>query len=501
MTQYNIAIAGFQHETNTFAPSLATYDEFLKEDSWPGLTAGDAILQQFRGMSLPLAGYVDAVHEDSQFVLNLHPILWASAEPSGYVAEDAYETIVQHICTGIATIDDLHGIYLDLHGAMVAQHVDDGEGELLRRIRDIVGPDLPIVVSLDLHANVSPALVQHCSAITIFRTYPHLDMAATGARAYDLLNQLLGGASFYKGMVQIPFLVPLTSQCTDLEPCRMIYQQLLLAVANNQELVSADIALGFPPADTYDCGPSIVAYANTQDQVDAALVHLEQVFVSYETQLSSTLLSPSEAVREAVQLNRKQNQPIIIADAQDNPGAGASSDTTGIIQALLVQQADNAYVAVVNDVEVTQQAHQLGIGATFKAKLGGHSGVPGDQPLACTLQVCQLADGEFTFTGDMYKGITARVGPMALVKIIQEHSSVYVITGISRIQCLDLAILRHLGVEPESMDIIVVNSTVHFRADFDPIAAKTLVAVAPGFHPCKLGDLEYQQLRPGMRRC
>ncbi|MCP4790397.1 MAG: M81 family metallopeptidase [Gammaproteobacteria bacterium] len=501
MTKYNIAIAGFQHETNTFAPGLATYDEFLKEDSWPGLTGGDAIMGQFRGMSLPLAGYIDTALADGQESLNLHPILWASAEPSGYVAKDAYETIAQNICAGIAAINDLHGIYLDLHGAMVAQHVDDGEGELLRRIRTIVGPDLPIVVSLDLHANVSPALVEHCSAITIFRTYPHIDMAATGARAYALLNQLLAGSVFFKGLVQIPFLIPLTSQCTDLEPCRSIYQELLLQQASHADLISLDCALGFPAADTYDCGPCIVAFGKSQSQVDAVLAHLEQFIARFEDQLSGTLLPPDEAAKEAIILSKRLNQPIVIADAQDNPGAGASSDTTGIIRALLEHHAENTYVAVINDLETTQQAHRLGQGAIFTANLGGHGGVPGDHPIACDLQVCELANGEFTFTGDMYKGITAKAGPMALVKIIQPNSSVYVITSINRIQCLDLAIMRHLGVEPETANIIAVNSTVHFRADFDPIAAKILVAISPGFHPCDLSTLEYKKLRPGMRRC
>jgi len=495
----NIAIAGFQHETNTFSPDLATYAEFIKEDGWPGLTEKTDIIARLKNMNLPMAGFIEAASINKNILL--HPIIWASAEPCGYVTQDAFDKIAAKICDGIAEIKSLDGIYLDLHGAMVAQDHQDGEGELLRRIRQLVGPSLPIVVSLDLHANISPAMVELSSAIAVFRTYPHLDMADSGARAYALLQHLSAGKPLQKVMLQLPFLVPLTSQCTDLEPCKSIYQTLEQLNNADDSLISLDFALGFPAADTYDCGPCLLAYGTDQQTTDTAINTLSSIVLEQEAALSQTLYSADAAAKKATKATLNNNHLVIIADAQDNPGAGATSDTTGVLRHLLKHQAQKAYVAVLNDVEVTTEAHRQGIGGRFQADLGGHSGILNDRPLKCELEVCQLADGDFEFEGEMYHGITAHMGPMALLKVIEEGSDVYVITGINRVQCLDLAILKHLNVDPQRASIIVVKSSVHFRADFSPIADEILVVASPGHHPCELESVQYKHLRGGMRRC
>ena len=481
MPNSNIAIAGFQHETNTFSPDLATYAEFMKEDGWPGLTEKSDIIPRLKNMNLPMAGFIEAVSVNKNILL--HPIVWASAEPCGYVTQDAFDKIAAKICDGIAEIKSLDGIYLDLHGAMVTQNYQDGEGELLRRIRQLVGPSLPIVVSLDLHANISPAMVELSSAIAIFRNYPHLDMARSGARAYTLLQHLSAGKPLQKTMHQLPFLVPLTSQCTDLEPCKSIYKNLEQLNNTDESLISLDFALGFPAADTYDCGPCVVAYGTDQQTVDTAINTMTAIVLEQEAALSQTLFSADTAAKKATLNN---SQLVVIADAQDNPGAGATSNTTGVLRALLKHKAKQAYVAVLNDVEVTTQAHKQGLGARFRAELGGQNNVFNDQPLKCELEVCQLADGDFEFEGEMYHGITAHVGPMALLKVIEEGSDVYVITGINRVQCLDLAIFKHLNVNPQTASVIAVKSSVHFRADFSPIANEILIVASPGHHPCEL---------------
>jgi len=447
-------------------------------------------------MNLPMAGFIEAVSVNKNILL--HPIVWASAEPCGYVTQDAFDKIAAKICDGIAEIKSLDGIYLDLHGAMVTQNYQDGEGELLRRIRQLVGPSLPIVVSLDLHANISPAMVELSSAIAIFRNYPHLDMARSGARAYTLLQHLSAGKPLQKTMHQLPFLVPLTSQCTDLEPCKSIYKNLEQLNNTDESLISLDFALGFPAADTYDCGPCVVAYGTDQQTVDTAINTMTAIVLEQEAALSQTLFSADTAAKKATLNN---SQLVVIADAQDNPGAGATSNTTGVLRALLKHKAKQAYVAVLNDVEVTTQAHKQGLGARFRAELGGQNNVFNDQPLKCELEVCQLADGDFEFEGEMYHGITAHVGPMALLKVIEEGSDVYVITGINRVQCLDLAIFKHLNVNPQTASVIAVKSSVHFRADFSPIANEILIVASPGHHPCELETVLYKHLRDGMRRC
>jgi len=182
-----IAVAGFQHETNTFAPGLATFAEFEEADAWPGLLKNDEVLTQLAGLKVSLTGFTDAASAKGGYAII--PVLWCAAEPSSYVSNDAFERIAGQIVQGIRDAGDLDGIYLELHGAMVTQTFEDGEGELLSRIRALTGPDLPIVVSFDYHANVTPEIVEHASCINIFRTYPHIDLVETGARSFVAMER------------------------------------------------------------------------------------------------------------------------------------------------------------------------------------------------------------------------------------------------------------------------------------------------------------------------
>jgi microcystin degradation protein MlrC len=488
-----VAIAGFQHETNTFAATLADYAEFEEADSWPGLLTGGEVIRGLAGVNTSITGFVDAAMAAGGY--ELIPVLWCSAEPSSYVTTDAFERISGMIVDGIREAGELDGIYLDLHGAMVTEDYEDGEGELLRRIRDVAGPDLPIAVSFDLHANVTPEIVKLASSINIFRTYPHIDLAETGARALTSLARLMAGETLCKSFRQVPYLVPLTGQHTGSEPCQSLYG--LLDQLPGETLLSADIAMGFPPADIYNSGPSIVAYAATQEEADHVADFLLGRFLEAENAFDSGLLSPDVAVAEA--MAHAGPKPVVIADAQDNPGAGASSDTTGLLYALIRGNAQGAVLALLNDAETAAKAHELGVGAAFAASLGGKSGQDGQHPFEGRFRVDALSTGEFPFTGVMYGGVTANLGPMAILRILDTPADVRVVVGSTRCQCLDQAIFKHIGIDPAEQRIVAVKSSVHFRADFEPVADKVLVVEAPGAHPCRLDKITYHNLRPGVR--
>ncbi len=490
----HIAIGGFQHETNTFAPHTAPYEEFVKTDGWPGLTEGEALFTVMSGLNIPLAGFIEAAQKDHHRLL---PMLWCSAEPSSYVTADAFERITGMFCQALRNARELDAVYLDLHGAMVVETFEDGEGELLRQVREIVGPDMPIIISLDLHANVTEAMVRHATAISIFRTYPHLDMALTGARAYELMSAALSGHRIFGGMRKIPFLFPLTSQCTDLEPCKSIYRDIVSYGEASPNCLTSEFATGFPAADIYECGAAIVAYGFDQGELKALLDHCLNRVMEAEPLFLNLLWQSDDAVLRAME--NRTDRPVILADAQDNPGAGATSDTTGLLMALVNNRAQSAVLGVMHDPEVAQFAHQAGCGTEIEVSLGGKCGTKGVPPFKARFMVESLGDGNFTFTGDMYKNSTARLGAMALLRVVDEKSEVRVIVGSSRVQCLDQAIFRHLAVDPSEQKIVALKSSVHFRADFDSIAAETLVVVAPGAHPCQLLNLPYHNLRPGLR--
>ena len=488
-----IAVGGFQHETNTFAPHLAPFEVFERADSWPGLTTGDALFDTMAGLNIPLSGFIDSARQAGH---RLHPLCWCAAGPSGYVTRDAFEHVADLICDSIGNAESLDAVYLDLHGAMVTEHHEDGEGELLRRVRGIVGDEVPIVISLDLHANVTAGMVEHSDAMTIYRTYPHLDMAITGNRAYNLLSTIMSGQSLHKVMRKIPFLFPLSSQCTDFDPCKSIYQQLG-EMSGLPGLANVDFATGFPPADIAESGAAIVAYGEDSSAVKAAADRLYQQVLDAEADFNFELLDPDTAVVRA--MANASDKPVVLADAQDNPGAGGTSDTTGLLEALVRNGAQQAVIAVMYDPEVADMAHAAGVDAELETALGGKSGLIGIEPYQARFKVEALGDGRFTYTGAMNLNSKAQLGNMALLRVIDENSDVRIVVGSSRSQCLDLAMIRHLGIEPCEQRVVAVKSTVHFRADFDPIAAETLVVIAPGIHPCKLADLNYQNLRTGVR--
>lgn len=488
-----IAVGGFQHETNTFAPHLATLQAFERADSWPALTRGADLFDTLCGLNIPLPGFIGSARGDGHELL---PLCWCSAEPSSYVTREAFERIAEIICAPLRATERLDAVYLDLHGAMVTEHYQDGEGELLRRVRDIVGASIPIVISLDLHANVTADMLEYCDAMTIYRTYPHLDMAATGTRAYALLQPLLAGVTLRKAMRKLPFLLALTSQCTDFDPCHSIYAALQPASAA-AGVRSVDFAAGFPPSDIAECGPAVVAYGEDEAAVEAAAEQEYQRILAAEAAFEVELLDADTAVRRA--MANRSGKPVVLADAQDNPGAGGTSDSTGLLAAMVRNGAHEAVLAVLYDPEVTARSHRDGIGAEFDAMLGGKSGASGIESYRGRFRVEALGDGNFVFTGEMNLNSHAQLGDMALLRVLDDDSDVHVIVGCSRSQCLDQAMIRHLGVDPAEQKIVAVKSTVHFRADFDPIAAETLVVISSGVNYCKFDDLHYRNLRGGVR--
>ncbi|MEL6775210.1 MAG: M81 family metallopeptidase [Pseudomonadota bacterium] len=488
-----IAIAGFQHETNTFSAVPTRYEDFLIADSWPPLLEGEAVLAGTAGMNLPIAGFAAAAA--AQRDLTLIPILWCAAEPAGRVEDAAFDRIAARILAGLKAAGPIDALYLDLHGAMVTESAEDGEGLLLARLRAHLGPAVPIVVSLDLHANITPAMVALADQIAIFRTYPHLDMAATGARCLSLLLALSAGHRPAKAFRQAPYLIPLSAQFTGAAPFEGLYARLSGIAAAGE---SADIALGFTAADIPDTGPSVVAYAPSATRAAAIADDLMAVILAIEGTVDAGLLSPGDAVARAM-AERGGAGPVVLADVQDNPGGGASSDSTGLLAALVDAGAQGAAVAVMADPRMAARAHAAGVGAVIEGPLGGASGAPYQAPFVGRFQVERLGDGCCAFTGAMYGGAIGMLGPSAVLRLIDPVAEVRILVSSNRIQALDRAIFTHLGIDPAACRILALKSTVHYRADFDPIAALTLNVAAPGGMPCDLTALPYRRLRPGVR--
>ncbi len=486
-----IAVGGFLHETNTFAPTKATYDAFVHGGGWPGMKLGADVLKSIRNINVGLAGFIGAAEAEGW---ELRPTVFAAATPSAHVTRDAYERIAKILVDGIASAGPIDAVYLDLHGAMVAEHLDDGEGEILARVRRVIGNDLPLVVSLDLHANVTPEMVAHADALIAYRTYPHVDMAETGRACAKHLALLLNTRQrFAKAFRQLPFLIPISWQCTDDQPTKGIYEKL--AALQSDAVPTLSFAPGFPAADFPDCGASVFAYGRTQADADEAADRITAIIEGHEDDFDGRIYLPDEGVRLAMELAKSATKPIVIADTQDNPGAGGDSDTTGMLRALVRNKAERAATGVIYDPESAKAAHAAGVGATVRLKLGGKSGIPGDAPYEETFVVETLSDGNFIAPGPYFGGRAMEMGPSACLRI----GDVRVVVASHKSQLADQALYRFVGIEPTEQKILVNKSSVHFRADFEPIAEKLLICAAPGAMPADTAALPWTRLRPGVR--
>jgi microcystin degradation protein MlrC len=290
----------------------------------------------------------------------------------------------------------------------------------------------------------------------------------------------------------LDFLTGLPSQCTLIEPARSLYA--LLDRLEREHDAALSFAPGFPMADFPECGMTVFGYGDDAGRVRTAATALARAVAEAEGDFSMQLFEPDAAVVRAMQRG-EPGAPVVLADTQDNPGAGGNGDTTGLLAALLARRAPGAVLGLLIDPASAAQAHVVGVGRKAIFTLGEISGVPGHKPLGGEFKVLALGDGRFTCTGPMFQGFRMDLGPMALL----EKDGVRVALASRKCQAADQEMFRHLGVEPKRERILALKSSVHFRADFEPIAREVLVVAAPGPAKADPTMFSWKRLRPGLR--
>lgn len=486
-----VAVAGFLHETNTFAPVPADLAAFQRGGGYIPLSHGAEILRRGQGVNLGIAGALRVARLRDW---DLVPLSWAGAIPSARVTDAAFDHILGRIIADLKAAGPVDGVFLDLHGAMVTESHDDGEKAILDAVRGVVGPDVPIVAALDLHGNISEAFARGVDALVGFRTYPHVDMAETGARAAQILHDIMvAGRRLACGFRRMDYLVPIPFQSTDMAPARDLYAEL--PRLEQGDVKTASLFMGFPAADIPECGPVAVAYADTRAGAEHAADMIAQAYGRAESAFDGQAYLPADAVATALQLSADAAGPVVIADTQDNPGAGGVSATTGMLRALIAADAQDAAIGLIVDPATAARAHALGQGAEGDFDIGGHAGVPGDLPVSARARVVALSDGRFAATGPYFGGTDLNLGPSACLRI----GGVHVVVTSAIAQMADREMFRFVGITPEEMRLLVVKSSTHFRADFAPIASHILVAKAPGPMPLDPADLPFTRLRRGLR--
>jgi microcystin degradation protein MlrC len=477
-----VFIAMLSHETNTFSTLTTDRAQFETRE----LRYGGELLEVYRGTATCLGGMIVGAHARG---LALLPSLAASASPAGRVSKAFYEEAKARLCTDLQSAGHLDGVLLDLHGAMVVETVDDGEGDLLAAVRQVVGPRTPIGVTLDFHANVTPAMVRHATLLHGYKTYPHVDMGERGREAAERLADVMAGHVRPTVAFRQPRLLPpIASQRTAEGPMRRLYD-LADQMERDPRVLTVSVFAGFPLADIPDAGLSIYVATNHDPALaEECADRLHEVAWDHRREFVHRAVPVREAVAQAL---ADDERPILLADIADNTGGGAAGDGTEILRELLRVAAPSATVACIWDPAAAAACARAGLGATLTVDVGGKIDDRHGAPVTMTGRVRALSDGAFVHKGPMLRGLPGRLGRTAVL----ETGGVKVILISHRWQTLDPEMIRLVGIEPRDEHIVVVKSTIHYRAAFEPIAARIIEVDAPGLSSSNLDRFAFAHVR------
>jgi microcystin degradation protein MlrC len=469
------------HETNTFSTIPTGRAEFEARD----LHYGGELLEAYRDTGTCLGGMIAAAAAHG---ITLAPSLAAAAAPAGRVSKDFYAEAKDRLLADLRAAGRLDGVLLDLHGAMVVEGLDDGEGDLLRAVRACIGA-LPIAVTLDFHANVTPAMVQAATLLHGYKTYPHVDMEVRGREAAERLRDVVAGrVRPTVAFRQPPLLPPIAGQLTARGPMRRLYD-LAAAMEQRPGVVSISVFAGFPLADIHDAGLSVyVVTDRDQPMADALADELVETAWAHRQEFLHTALPVEAAVARALAADAR---PVVLADIADNTGGGAAGDTTGILRELLRVGVTDTTVACIWDPTAAATCVAAGVGATLTLDVGGKIDASHGAPLRLTGRVRTVSDGRFVYKGPMMRGLAGRLGPTAVLEV----AGVKVIVVSHRSQTLDPEMIRFVGIDPERERILVVKSSIHYRAAFEPIAREIIEVDAPGLSSSNLARFSFTHVR------
>jgi microcystin degradation protein MlrC len=455
-----VLVAEFMHETNTFSVQPTDESAFRNCSYYQD---GD-IIPAFRGTHTSIGAAFEAA-DKFQWKL-VHPIA-ASANPSGRVTDGCFEMITKLI---LDACDDVDGILLHLHGSMSTQSHDDGEGELLARIRSRVGSGVPIVAVLDLHATVTQRMAENSNALVSYRTYPHIDQYERTWQAAELLEKaMLGEVTPKVALARRPILYALDGGRTTSPPMVELLRRGDQIEAAGQALV-VSVQAGFSSADVHDIGPSIAVTGNDLPSAQAIAEELMDYAWEQRT-FSSIYFTPLDEAMAKAKAGTGASKPLVISDYSDNPGSGAYGDATNLLKAVLDADLQNVGFHAIHDPEAVLQAQAAGVGNRVTLLLGGKTDpTMGGGPIEVTGHVAAITDGSFIAYGPMGGGARRNYGLSLLLRV----GGVEIIVISHNGQANDLGQFTSLGVDPTRKSTLIVKSMQHFRAAFEPIAREVI---------------------------
>ena len=476
-----VGLLGFLHESNTFLPVETTYSHFASTS----LTRGNAVRERWQGAHHELGGLLAGCDEAG---LTVVPGMATFAVPSGTITAEAFEQLASELLNSIEL--PLDGLLVALHGATASAGYPDADGEILRRIREVTGPHLPIIVTLDLHANVSPQMAELSTAIVAYRSNPHLDQFERGREAALLMARTLKGeVKPVQALETPPMLIHISRQHTSVEPARGLYADLE-TVLTWPGILSASVAMGFYYADVPEMGMAFLAVADADEPLARrAAQWMAQRAWERRADFVGQLLTPAAAVEYARQTTKK---PLVLMDVGDNVGAGSPGDSTILLAEVLRQGARNALV-ILYDPESVKQCITAGVSNSVNLAVGGKTDLLHDAPVLVEGKVRTLSDGVFVDSQIRHGGWGG--GDQGLTAVVETAEGHTIVLTSRRMAPMSLEQVISLGVHPERKDILIVKGVVAPRAAYEPVAAEILLVDTPGVTSDNPAAFVYRQRR------
>ena len=475
-----IAIAELKQESNSFVPMRTTLDQFRDFHLWYGAD----LIAGLRDTNTEVGGFLDCAAEQGWDLL---PLLAAFAISGGPLTLECFTTLRNDLLARLAAAMPLDGVLLALHGAMLADAHDDPDGSLLEQVRALVGPAVPIVVSLDLHANLTARMVAAADALVGFRTCPHIDQRETGQRAASLLVRLLHAEPLAMHMVKLPMITPASLHIHDQEGP---YQRLLEAARALEQgpVLAVSLFTVQPWLDIPELGyATLVVAEHAAGAVQAAEELAYMAWSERHALAAAELVPPDEAIQRAL---ARPRGPIVLSDLADGTGAGSPGDATALLAALLAANPDRPALIWIYDPEVAAAAAAIGVGGTIDTLVGAKRDTIYNQPVRFVGSVELARPASYTFGGKGYTGIQMDMG----LSVVLRHGQIQLLVTSKSVMTVDPALFRAVGLEPGEAQIVVVKSHIQFRAGYAGLAQGIIMLDSPGMSSDHLAALDFRRV-------
>jgi microcystin degradation protein MlrC len=483
-----ILSAEISHETNTFSVLRTSLDDYLLRQCY----FGEEIAERMAGTRTEIAAHIDAA---KRFGWELVPTVAAHATPSGKTTVDAWAALSGQVLAGCDG-GQIDGVLLALHGAQVTEDADDAEGDLIARLRDRLGPDVPITLTLDLHANVTDDMARLANVIIPFRTYPHIDQYEVATEAAEFLARIFAGEIKPRTVVaRRDTLDGCNHGRTQSGPMADLLKRAAEIKAEDAGVLNIGVSAGFAWSDIAQAGPSVTVTGDGDDPRFLAIAEdlMDEVWQTRSINTVALLGLDDVAARITAANASPPNGPLVIGDTTDNPGGGGYGDGVRLLEKMLEMGAQNAGLAALYDPQAADACHAAGIGGLVAISLGARVDPSSyGPPLEASGTVEALsADGAFICEGPMWAGMEVRLGRSAVLRI----DDVRVVISSNNLQVTDCQAFRLFDIDPATLSVAAVKSSHHFRAAYEPIASEVVLMDSGGLVSTDYKRFDYQKLR------